>query len=193
MAVHAYNAVTGAPEFDDGDAPDIKVDPHAVGIYAGKVGTRVIGTTAERTGYPYSRRGLRWYDTTENVEFVHSGSGWVYADGPDSGWVSCTPFNSNDWSVAARGGYRALSVRRLGREVHLEGVLRWTNSAPTQPGFQGAIVPDGFRPANRYPLSAFAGSLIEVAVSANGEIALGVGTHTGGPRDFVLAGKWFTD
>lgn len=123
-------------------------------------------------------------------------SGYVWTgsafDPEDTGWVDVNAFDAN-WSTAARGGYASLSVRRMGKQVILRGVLRWTSTAATSPGFQGAVVPVGFRPPVRWPLSVFAGSLIEVSLAANGEVALGVGNHTAGPRDFVLTGTWMTD
>lgn len=77
MAVNSYDPTTGHPLFVDTDAPDIKVDPTKAAEYAGKVGTRLIGTTAERVAYAYARRGLGWYDTTADMDYVHTGSGWV--------------------------------------------------------------------------------------------------------------------
>lgn len=76
MAVNSNDPTTGHPIFSDSDAPDIKVDPTKVAEYAGKVGTRLIGTTAERTAYTFAREGLRWYDTDLAGELVHDGSGW---------------------------------------------------------------------------------------------------------------------
>lgn len=79
MAYSSLDPVTGAPQFADADAPDPAVNPTQVSDYAAQVGNRLVGTTAERTAYPYDREGLRWYDTTLNIEFVHDGTGWVVA------------------------------------------------------------------------------------------------------------------
>jgi hypothetical protein len=77
MAVSSYDPVDGHPIFLDTAAPDIKVDPTKASEYAAAVGTRLIGTTAERTAYAYAREGLEWYDTTTNSVWIHNGSGWV--------------------------------------------------------------------------------------------------------------------
>lgn len=76
MASSSKNPVTGAPVFGDQDAPDPAVNPTEVAAYAAKVGTRLIGTTAERDGYDYAREGLRWYNTTTKSEDLHDGTGW---------------------------------------------------------------------------------------------------------------------
>lgn len=76
MAIDSIDPVTGSPQFLDGGAPDLAVDQNAVSNYAAKVGTRLIGTTAERTAYAYGRKGLEWYDTDLNTVLIHNGSGW---------------------------------------------------------------------------------------------------------------------
>lgn len=79
MAVDSYDPTTGHPIFYDSGAPDIAFDPTEVARYASKVGTRLIGTTAERVAYQYARPGLQWYDTTEKREYVyHQSAGWLH-------------------------------------------------------------------------------------------------------------------
>ena len=75
MAVNSLDPVDGHPTFADTDAPDIKVDPTKVSEYAAKVGTRLVGTSAERTAYAYAREGLEWYDTTTKSTWLYIG-GW---------------------------------------------------------------------------------------------------------------------
>jgi hypothetical protein len=77
MASSSNDPTTGAPVFLDSDAPDPAVNPSEVAAYAGSVGTRLIGSTAERTGYEFAREGLRWWDTTLDAEYLHNGTGWV--------------------------------------------------------------------------------------------------------------------
>lgn len=78
MAASSYNATTGAPEYDDADAPDLAVNPTEVAAFAASVGTRPIGDTTARGAYAYAREGLRWYDETEDFEYLHNGSGWKH-------------------------------------------------------------------------------------------------------------------
>lgn len=166
---------------------------HDVAISRG--GGVASGTKAAREALTASQSAkIRLYieEDTGNVYERRTDASWAYVAGTDTGWVACTRFDEN-WSVNAVGGYAALSVRRLGKRVSLRGVMRWNSTQSTSPGFQGAVVPPDFRPPVRSPLSVFAQSLIEVSLAANGEIALGVGNHTPGPRDFVLSGEWWVD
>lgn len=119
---------------------------------------------------------------------------WLATDvTPDTGWTACTPYDGN-WQVSGAGGYRSLSVRRVGKRVTLSGVLRWTPSVTTYPGFQGARIPAGYRPSARELLDVYTSNgPIEVSAYPNGEITLAGGNHTAGPRDLVLHGEWWVD
>lgn len=88
MTASSFDPATGAPIFDDADAPDVAQNPTEAAAFAGRVGTRLIGTTSERVAYAYAREGLRWYDTTVEGEFIHNGSGWVCGDAPRTEVVS---------------------------------------------------------------------------------------------------------
>lgn len=100
MAVNSYDPVDGHPIFVDSDAPDVKVDPTEAAKYAGKVGTRLIGTTSARTAYTFAREGLEWYDTDLDSVFLHTGSGWRLWE---RDWTSYTPtFSGFAGSVAAQ-------------------------------------------------------------------------------------------
>lgn len=76
MASSSNDPVTGSPIFADGDAPDVARNPTEVAEFAAEVGTRLIGTTAERLAYAYARDGLEWRDTTLDRTFIHDGTGW---------------------------------------------------------------------------------------------------------------------
>lgn len=76
MASSSLDPTTGAPRFLDQDAPDPAVNPTEVAAFAGKVGTRPIGTTAERLAYPFAREGLKWFDTTVKGEFTYQNGAW---------------------------------------------------------------------------------------------------------------------
>lgn len=76
MVSSAKDPATGYPIFQPGDAPDTAGNPTEVAKYAAAVGTRLIGTTAERLAYPYEREGLAWFDTTLGFEVEYVGGKW---------------------------------------------------------------------------------------------------------------------
>lgn len=77
MSASSFDPTDGHPIFSDADAPDVARNPTEVAEFAAEVGTRLVGTTAERNAYAYARNGLEWRDTTLKKTFVHDGSGWV--------------------------------------------------------------------------------------------------------------------
>ena len=68
----------GAPQFADGDAPDVAVNPSEVARFAETVGTRRVGTTAERLALSGKALfvGLLWGDTTVNEDYRYTSTGW---------------------------------------------------------------------------------------------------------------------
>lgn len=79
----------GEPEFKDGDAPDVALNPTQAAKYAALVGNRRIGTTAQRNAAltesvslttPGVWEGLKWLDTNEKAEYTlldsGTGLGW---------------------------------------------------------------------------------------------------------------------
>lgn len=78
MAVNNYNSVTGAPEFTDGGAPDIAVDPTAVGAYAADVGNRIVrANLAALNAYAFKRAGLEGVALDTGAAYMHDGTGWT--------------------------------------------------------------------------------------------------------------------
>lgn len=78
MAVDTYDPTTGRPIFSDSGAPDIGVDPTAVGIYAAEVGNRIVkANLTALNAYPYKRTGLHGEALDTGLEYRYSGSGWV--------------------------------------------------------------------------------------------------------------------
>lgn len=78
MAVDSYDPTTGRPIFSDSGAPDIAVDPTAVGIFAAEVGNRIIkADLAGLDAYTYKRKGLGGYALDTGFEYVHDGAGWT--------------------------------------------------------------------------------------------------------------------
>lgn len=126
MAVDAIDPTDGYPIFKDTGAPDTGVDPTEVAKYAAKRGTRLIGTTAERTAYTHAKKGLGWFDTTNNSEYVYNGTGWEKVSALDTGWV--TPTTGSGW-----GTYAGENVRYRAKNgfVHLSGRVTGTTAAGT--------------------------------------------------------------
>lgn len=78
MAVDSYDATTGRPIFLDSGAPDIGVDPTAVGIYAAEVGNRIVkANLAALNSYAYKRAGLKGHALDTKFDYLYDGSGWV--------------------------------------------------------------------------------------------------------------------
>lgn len=126
MASSSNDPTTGAPIFLDADAPDPAVNPTQVAAFAASVGTRLIGTTAQRTDYDYAREGLRWWDTTLDQEFIHNGSGWVSVFSYDTGWLLITDPGSvltfgAGWSGYNGAGWTGLRYRVKNGVFYLNG------------------------------------------------------------------------
>lgn len=66
------------PQFADGDAPDVAVNPTQAAAYAAKLGNRRVDTGANRTTASGKDvwDGLEWYDTTNKGRYEYIG-GWV--------------------------------------------------------------------------------------------------------------------
>lgn len=107
MAADSFDSTTGAPIFAGTGAPDTGVDLTLLGEFAAKVGTRLMGTTAERTSYSYAREGLEWYDTDLDAVYLSDGSGWQLwhkrstSYTPTTTNVSGSPATTARYSVAA--------------------------------------------------------------------------------------------
>lgn len=89
----------GEPEFADGDAPDVAVNPSEVAKYAAKRGTRPIGTTAQRNAYAYPKYGLQWFDTTLGREFIFLTEGWTRSSYARGGIVETNIASNGSTSI----------------------------------------------------------------------------------------------
>jgi len=78
MAAGAAKGNRGQPTFPTNEAPDLGVDEEAVSNFAAVVGTRRVGTTAERNALiaPELFVGLAWGDTTDGAEHKYLSGGW---------------------------------------------------------------------------------------------------------------------
>jgi hypothetical protein len=78
MAVDSIDPVDGHYIFSDAGAPDLGVDSTEVSKQAVKLGTRLMGTAAQRVAYAYARAGLGWQDTDgSKFAWTFDGSDWV--------------------------------------------------------------------------------------------------------------------
>lgn len=129
MATTIFDPTTGAPIFLDSHAPDPAVNPSQVAAFAASVGTRLIGTTAERTAYDYAREGLAWWDTTLDALMVYDGSGWTTLVRSGSYTPSLNRATIGNGTVS--GNYT-----RVGRMVTVQGrfVLGSTSSLDAASG-----------------------------------------------------------
>jgi hypothetical protein len=156
MSASSYDSTTGHPIFLDGDAPDVAVNATQVAEYASRVGTRLIGSAAERAAYPYVRDGLRWFDTDDDTEYQHDGSGWYPVS---HGWKAYTPSMTNVSGGSITGQYRlenGLVVVRIRHVLASAGVTgQPTYSLPVN--------------ANSTSLNHLIGSVLLVDSSAGNE------------------------
>lgn len=144
----------GEPEFKDTDAPDVALNPTQVARYAGLVGNRRVGTTAQRNvalsesvglQTPGVWEGLEWRDTTDGNVYVLSSGTWVYLFG-DTGWLNPSfvnggnPGTGNDTAGQANP---AAQYRRRNGVVSMTGY--WVPTTNSEIQFR---LPGGFRPKN---------------------------------------------
>lgn len=191
MAVDTYDPVTGAPQFADGGAPDLGVDPTAVGAYAADVGNRIVrANLAALNAYPYKRKGLSGYALDTGIGYVHDAAGWVQSTpGP---WVDITEFGAG-WSATA--GYTP-QVRRDGNRVQIRGAV--TLGAGSFANM--FTVPDGFRASVQTWLGVSQSSALGVSgmllLTVPGLVTVPGNYRAGSPtagNAFPLVGTWYTD
>jgi hypothetical protein len=128
MAYSSLDPTTGAPVFLDGDAPDPAVNPSQVAAYAAQVGTRLVGSTAERTAYEYAREGLQWWDTTDDTLYQHDGTDWAPI------WHDFKTYTPTTAGVS--GGTLAARYMRVGHMISVEIRLSFSGANLTaQPTF----------------------------------------------------------
>lgn len=143
MAYSSVDLTTGAPIFADGDAPDAAVNPTQAAAYAAQVGNRLIGSNSDMITYDYARKGLQWFNTTDDILYQHDGSDWkpIWSD-----WRAYTPTLTN-----CSGGTVAAFWRRDAGSIEVS--IRHTS--PTITG----------QPAYSLPVEA-ANSNLEVRATA---------------------------
>ncbi|UCR89240.1 hypothetical protein [Mycetocola spongiae] len=105
MAVDRYNPVTGAPEFLAGGPPDMGADETLVAAFAAEVGTRRIGTTAERQAVKFRRPGMLFFDTSEWQEYIFR----------DGAWKAVRPSETKRYSSATNAQGVVVTTHSLGK------------------------------------------------------------------------------
>lgn len=190
MAVNSYDATTGAPKFDDNDAPDIKVDPAAAAAYAADVGNRVMrANLAALNSYAYRRKGLAGVALDTNVDYKHDGTGWVQTG--ESAAVDISTFGAG---FAALSGFTP-RVRRAGNRVQIFGALQRSGTSGT--GANLLTVPAGYAPVDATNLSAVitsGGQAVQLQITSAGVLAVTYGTASLGSGVIIpLAGTWYVN
>lgn len=184
MAVDSYDPTTGRPIFLDTGAPDIGVDPTAVGIYAADVGNRIVrADLAALNAYPYKRDGLMGYAKDTKRDYVYNGSGWVPFEG--GAVIDLTAFSPN-WSQA--GGYTSFLIAK--------GNTRFLYGAASR-GAGGLLtsiltVPVGHRPAANLFLPGnvtSGGVAYALGIQSSGVIWVPYGGGSAAAA-YPLAGSW---
>ena len=126
-----------------------------------------------------------------NTLYRWSGSGWK-APVEDTGWTVCTP-ESAFYNIVTLGDDRALSVRRIGKVVRIEGHI--STDAGTAAGSVWAFIPAGYRPAkNAWVWASPDGSgtsILRAFVASDGDLtfASGVGSAT----SVIVSGTYFIE
>lgn len=173
MAVDSYHPVDGHPTFTDEGATDLAVDSNAVAQFAAFVGTRAIGTTAQREAYAYARDGFRWGDRTDKKEYEWN-DGWVVVGG--SVITAAAPSMGANWSWGSGS-----KITRAGDTVTVHALL--TRSSAISGAQTIFTLPVGFRPTDAV---AAAGALVSggseggvtVTVTAAGVVTIVYLTNT---------------
>lgn len=190
MAANGYDSTDGSPLFSDSDAPDIKVDPRAVAIYAAEVGNRIMkANIAGLEAYPFKRKGLAGVALDTNVDYKHDGTGWVQTG--ESAPVNISTFGPG---FSAVDGFTP-RVRRVGSRVFLFGAVQ--RAGATGSGGNLLTVPAGYAPATATNLSAVVvstGQGVQLQITAAGVLAVTYGTASLGSGALVpLAGSWYVN
>ena len=139
MAASSAVGTRGQLQFSALEAPDMGADETALSNQTAELGTRRVGTTAERNALSGAKlfEGLLWADTTDGVEYRFTSGAWAPAAGkPVTG------------GVTGQGGFATVSgtwVRRTGSGiVHATVALSRATGIPS--GVPIAIMNAGFRP-----------------------------------------------
>lgn len=170
MASSSNDPTTGAPIYLDSDAPDPAVNPTQVAAFAASVGTRLIGTTAERTAYAYAREGLAWYDTTLDALYMHNGSGWAVL-------LQTGVYTPNLARATVGNGSISGNFTRVGQMVTVQGrfVLGSTSSISAASGALTVGISLPFTAASFYGTSVVEMGDVTM-LDASGEIYYGKAT-----------------
>lgn len=95
------------------------------------------------------------YCTDTGITWLWKISAWKEIDRDDTGWNVVTTSDSNYYFPEINGIHRALSLRRVGEIVRMEGHIRAANS--TSAGSKYAAIPAGFKPERGVPFLALNG------------------------------------
>ena len=159
-----------------------------------RVGNRRADLSSVRTALTGSALypGLEFHETDTGLTYLRGASSWVLVDG-DTGWTLTTSQNTSVYFVETIGGDRALSVRRIGKRVRLEGHIR-TNTG-TGAYSIWAFIPAGYRPGKNAWLAGLPDgtgtSVLRGFVTPAGELTFASGS--GGATSVFISTEWFIE
>ena len=133
-------------------------------------GSVALRSSAEQTAWAPADGAIAYRLDTDDLLARINGA-WEAIGGDDTGWVTVTP-ESAFYNIVTYGDDRALSVRRIGKVVHISGHI--STDAGTAPGSVWAYIPAGFRPAKNEWIKASVdgtgSTFIRAFVHANGNL-----------------------
>lgn len=134
--------------------------------------------------------GMRFYLSDTGETFEWDGTKWI--DLTDTGWIQVTGADSS-FTPQAMGSLRPLSVRRVGRQVFLDGFI--ATSGALSNGQTMATLPPGTYPSKWSLISGVEYNPRTFAAfnaSPGGQIQAGV-SGSASSRGFVMSANWFID
>ncbi|TFD27530.1 gp53-like domain-containing protein [Cryobacterium cryoconiti] len=89
MAASTAVGPRGQLRFNVLEGPDLGVDEELLSDQCAEIGTRRVGTTADRNALSGAKKfvGLLWGDTTDNLEYRYTSTGWKKVTGLIRGGV----------------------------------------------------------------------------------------------------------
>lgn len=132
------------------------------------------------------------YQIDTDVLYGRVAGAWVAISDVDTGWTVCTP-ESAFYNITTYGDDRALSVRRIGKLVRIEGHI--STDGATASYSVWAYIPVGFRPAKNVWIKARqdgTGSTMHGAfITAAGNLTFA--TAASGAQSFMVSDTYFID
>lgn len=183
------NGTKGNPRWDLDDGSDFPVDLTALSDWvASVVDTTVADTTALAALFVWT--GRMAHVAADDSIRVWDGAAWRIIVELDSATVAVTP-ESDFYNVVAFGSWGALSVRKSGQLVMLNGHI--SSDGGTAGGSTWAYIPVGYRPPIRQNVFArIAGdtsSIYAGQINTDGALVIDRG-NPGSAMNLIVSAHW---